>query len=143
MKIIKEFNALNGKDISRDELIQLIEKAKKTNHTEVVYRLSKILLENPDFDTFTITVKQYPTALNAPYHVGAYKEALTKSGKLRKGWRFEKGRIIKTSKIPKPSKKEGLKASGKLKKGYRYTKGGKIEKITSKKKVKKHQSKQN
>ncbi|WP_299833784.1 hypothetical protein [uncultured Tenacibaculum sp.] len=135
MKIIKEFNALNGKDISKEELIQLIEKAKKRNNTEVVFRLSKILLENPNVDTFTINIKEYPTALNAPYHVGIYKEALTKSGKLRKGWRFEKGRIVKTAKIPKPSKKEGLQANGKLKKGYRYAKGGRIKKITSKKKV--------
>ncbi len=136
MKIIDEFNALNGRDISKDALIQLIEKAKKRNNTEVVYRLSKILLDNPEVDTFTIAIQQYPTALHAPYHVGAYKEALTKNGKLRKGWRFEKGRIVKTAKIPKPSKKEGLQANGKLKKGYRYTKGGRIEKISSKKKVK-------
>ncbi len=137
MKVTKEFNALNGRDISRKELIEFIEKAKKRNNTEVVYRLSKVLLENPDFDTFTISIKQYGTALNAPYHIGAYKEALTKNGKLRKGWRFEKGRIIKTAKIPKPSKKEGLQTNGRLKKGYRYTKGGNIEKISSKKKVKK------
>ena len=97
----------------------------------------QVLLENPDFDTFTITIKEYPKALNAPYHIGAYKEALTESGKLRKGWRFERGRIVKTAKIPKPEKREGLQKNGKLKKGYRYTKGGKIEKIISKKKVKK------
>ncbi|TCP22384.1 hypothetical protein EV195_11233 [Tenacibaculum skagerrakense] len=132
--MIKEFNALNGKDVSREELQKMIAKAKKKNNTEVVYRLSKILLDNPQFDTFTISVKKYPTALNAPYHVGAYKEALTENGKLRKGWRFVKGRIVKTAKIPKPSKKEGLQKSGRLKKGYKYAKGGKIVKITSKKK---------
>ncbi len=135
MNVTQEFSALHGKDISREELIQLIAKAKKQNNTEVVYRLSKIIVANPNYETFSISVKQYPTALNAPYHRGAYKEALTATGKLRKGWRFEKGRIVKTASIPKPSKKEGLLANGKLKRGYKYVKGGKIVKISSKKKV--------
>ncbi len=134
MTITQEFLALDGKEIKRTKLTQLIEKAKQANHTEVVYRLSKIVLENPEDTTFEIAITKYPTALAAPHHRGAYKEALTKTGKLRKGWRFVKGRIVKSAEIPNPTKKAGLKSNGHLQKGFKYAKGGKIVKVGAKKK---------
>jgi antirestriction protein ArdC/tRNA A37 threonylcarbamoyladenosine biosynthesis protein TsaE len=138
-----KFQQLDGKEVSRKYLQQLIEEAKQENNTEVVYRLSKILLDNPKYKTFTIQVKSYPTSLNAPRHKGAYKEALTSCGRLRKGWRFIKGSVVKARpQVPKPNRKglagtkqkEGLTSKGRLKKGYKYKAGGNIVKVTSKKK---------
>lgn len=139
-----KFQQLDGKEVRRKYLEQLIEEAKQENNTEVIYRLSKILLDNPDYRTFTIEVKSYPTALNAPRHKGLYREALTSCGRLRKGWRFIKGSVVKARpQVPKPNRKglygakpkEGLTPTGRLKKGYKYTAGGNIVKVTSKKKA--------
>lgn len=142
-----KFQKLNGKEVTRKYLEQFIEEAKKENNTEVIYRLSKILLDNPNHTTFTIEVKNYPNSLNAPKHKGIYKEALTECGRLKKGWRFVKGRVIKAKiQAPKPKRKglygttkpkEGLTSKGKLRKGYKYTKGGKIIKVNSTPKKKK------
>lgn len=147
MAVNKKFDSLNGKEVSRKYLKSLINEAKKENNTEVIFRVSKILLDNPKSEKFIIDVIKYPNSLNAPRHTGIYKEALTECGRLRKGWRFEKGIIIgrnrKTRAIPqKKSKtmlpngkpKKGLDINGKLKKGYKYAEGGKIVKVTATKK---------
>lgn len=144
MKTSQRFEALHGKKASRQTLKAIVNQAKKENNTEVVYRISKILNDHPKENSFNITVKKYATALNAPRHKGLYKQALTECGRLKKGWKFTKGRVIKAkAKVPKTTRKylagtttqEGLTKSGKLRKGYKYAKGGKIVKAGSKKKV--------
>lgn len=144
MKTIQKFKALHAKEVSRNLLNQLVSQAKKENNTEVVYRVSKILNDNPNYKTFKITVNQYPTGLNAPRHKGAYKDALTECGRLRKGYKFIKGRVIKAAaKVPKLKRKglagtktkEGVTKTGRLKRGYKYAKGGRVVKVTSKKKA--------
>lgn len=148
MSVLEKFRELNGKTISRKQIENLIVDAKNENETEVVYRLSKILLNNPDTQNFDITLNQYATSLNAPRHKDLYKEVLTECGRLRKGWRFERGSVIKVPILNKKTKqyemalnggkkrKTGLKTNGRLKKGYKYAKGGKIVKVSVKKKVK-------
>ncbi|CAL2114141.1 DUF1738 domain-containing protein [Tenacibaculum sp. 190130A14a] len=145
MTTIQKFQALDGKEVKRSALEKLVAQAKKENNTEIIYRVSKILNDNPNFTSFKITVKQYATGLNAPRHKGLYKQALSECGRLKKGWRFRNGTVVKaqakTTKKVKPKKalagakpKEGLTASGRLKKGYKYAKGGRVIKATSKKK---------
>ena len=165
MSVLEKFRELNGKTISRKQIENLIVDAKNENETEVVYRLSKILLNNPDTQNFDITLNRYATSLNAPRHKGLYKEALTECGRLRKGWRFERGSVIKVPILNKKTKQYkmalnggkkrktrqsemslrelddflksvGFKSSGKLKKGYKYVKGGEIVKVPVKKKGK-------
>lgn len=100
MTTLQKFENLNGSKISRKDLQDLILEAKIKNETVVVYRLSKILLDNPTTEVFEIELKQYPTSLNAPRHKGSYKEALSECGRLKKGWKFEKGNVVKVVKKP-------------------------------------------
>ena len=49
--------------------------------------------------------------LNAPRHEGALKEALNECGRLKKGWKFEKGKAVKVD--TKTKKEKGSKESSK------------------------------
>lgn len=98
MTVTQKFHNLHGSEVSREDLQDLILEAKESNETEIVYRLSKILLDNPNTDYFDLELKKYPTSLNAPRHKGAYKQALTECGRLKKGWKFEKGNVVKVVK---------------------------------------------
>ena len=49
MSAIKEFNDLNGKEVSRVYLTGLISRARKENNTDVVNRLMAILKRNPKY----------------------------------------------------------------------------------------------
>ncbi|MPT36500.1 MAG: hypothetical protein E2604_15775, partial [Flavobacterium sp.] len=66
MSATTEFNALNGKEVSRVYLTGLIGRARKEKNTEVVSRLSGILKNNPGIDRFVIKItnqiKENPTA---------------------------------------------------------------------------------
>lgn len=104
MNVLEKFYKISGNEVTRDEIKNLISEAKQANETEVIYRLSKVLLENPNTESFIIDLKKHSTALNAPRHKGVYKEALTECGRLRKGWKFEKGSVVK---IPVLNKKTG------------------------------------
>jgi len=104
MTVHEQFANLNGSEVSREVLKNIISEAKKQNETEIVYRLSKVLLDNPDSEEFYMELKQYPTALNAPRHKGLYKDALTECGRLKKGWKFEKGSVIKVPTLNKKTK---------------------------------------
>ena len=98
MTVTQKFHNLHGSEVSREDLQDLILEAKESNETEIVYRLSKILLDNPNTDYFDLELTKYPTSLNAPRHKGAYKQALTECGRLKKGWKFEKGNVVKVVK---------------------------------------------
>lgn len=90
------FNDLHfQKDALRDHIFDIIEQAKAENNTEVIYRLGKVLEANPNAKTFDLTIVKYASGgLNAPRHSGDYKIALDDCGRLRPGFKFDKGRIV-------------------------------------------------
>tara|TARA_Y100000815_G_C13347152_1_gene502529 strand:+ start:2570 stop:4807 length:2238 start_codon:yes stop_codon:yes gene_type:complete len=103
-KVVKKFNALNGTVVTRKELQKIIDLAKNENNTEIIYRCSKALESFTDNDKCIIEIKEYNTGLNAPHHSGSYKEALDNCGRLKKGWKFENGSVVKVVKKEKVKK---------------------------------------
>ena len=105
---MKEFIALHNRTVSRDEIQTVIALAKEQNNTEVIYRLSKILNDHPDSKRFNINIINYPqetdnqAGLAGTRHSGNYREALDECGRLKKGWHFVDGKVVKTQ--PKPQK---------------------------------------
>lgn len=103
---MKEFIALHNRTVSRDEIQTVIDLAKEQNNTEVIYRLSKILNDHPDSKRFNINIINYPqettqqVALAGTRHSGDYHEALDECGRLKKGWHFVDGKVVK---VPKRS----------------------------------------
>lgn len=99
---MEEFINLHNRTVSRSEVERVISIAKEQNNTEVIYRLSRILNAYPTEQRFVINIKDYPTpptALAGTHHKGDYREALDENGRLRKGYKFVKGKIIP----PQPS----------------------------------------
>ena len=99
---MEEFIALHNRTVSRSEVERVVSLAKEQNNTEVIYRLSRILNAYPTEQRFVINIKDYPTpptALAGAHHTGDYREALDENGRLRKGYKFVKGKIIP----PQPS----------------------------------------
>ena len=99
---MEEFINLHNRTVSRSEVERVISIAKEQNNTEVIYRLSRILNAYPTEQRFVINIKDYPTpptALAGTHHTGDYREALDDCGRLRKGYKFVKGKIIP----PQPS----------------------------------------
>ena len=99
---MEEFINLHNRTVSRSEVERVISIAKEQNNTEVIYRLSRILNAYPTEKRFVINIKDYPTpptALAGAHHTGDYREALDENGRLRKGYKFVRGKIIP----PQPS----------------------------------------
>lgn len=99
---MEEFINLHNRTVSRSEVERVVSLAKEQNNTEVIYRLSRILNAYPTEQRFVINIKDYPTpptALAGAHHTGNYREALDENGRLRKGYKFVKGKIIP----PQPS----------------------------------------
>ena len=99
---MEEFINLHNRTVLRSEVERVISIAKEQNNTEVIYRLSRILNAYPTEQRFVINIKDYPTpptALSGAHHTGDYREALDENGRLRKGYKFVKGKIIP----PQPS----------------------------------------
>ena len=100
---MKEFIALHNRTVSRDEIQNVIDLAKEQNNTEVIYRLSKILNDHPDSKRFNINIINYPqettqqVALAGTRHSGDYREALDECGRLKKGWHFVDGKVVKVT----------------------------------------------
>lgn len=107
----QKFHALNGvNDIPRSEIETIVDLAKQENNTEVIYRLSKVLRQNPDAKTFNMTIAKYPaTGLKGAQHTGDYKEALDDCGRLRPGYRFMGGKVVKVAPKVKTAKPERVK----------------------------------
>ena len=101
---MKEFIALHNRTVSRDEIQTVIALAKEQNNTEVIYRLSKILNDHPDSKRFNINIINYPqettqkVGLAGTRHSGDYREALDECGRLKKGWHFVDGKVVKVQK---------------------------------------------
>lgn len=102
---MEEFINLHNRTVSRSEVERVISLAKEQNNTEVIYRLSRILNAYPTEQRFVINIKDYPTpptALAGVHHTGDYREALDDCGRLKKGWKFSKGQVVKVT--PKAKK---------------------------------------
>ena len=101
---MKEFIALHNRTVSRHEIQTVIALAKEQNNTEVIYRLSKILNDHPDSNRFNINIINYPqetdnqAGLAGTRHSGDYREALDECGRLKKGWHFVDGKVLKVQK---------------------------------------------
>ena len=80
MNAIERFNGLNGNVVSRAEISEIIDLAKSENQTDIIFRLSSLLTENPEIKKFEIEgIEEYESThngLNAPRHSGNYKQAL-------------------------------------------------------------------
>jgi antirestriction protein ArdC len=58
MDLVKEFNNLNGKRVSRSALKKLLARAKKQNHTLISKRITSVLNQNKD-SVFTIEIQDF------------------------------------------------------------------------------------
>ena len=106
MTALESFNALDNREVSRKEVEQVLTQAKAENNTAIIYRLSRVLNDSPEATHFEITITHYdsPVGLSGVQHTGDYREALDDCGRLRKGWKFVKGNVIKVEKKEKPKK---------------------------------------
>ena len=107
MTALEAFNALNNREVSRQEVEQVLTQAKAENNTAIIYRLSQALNNSPEATHFEITITQYDSAagLSGVQHTGDYREALDDCGRLRKGWKFVKGNVVKVEEKPKKEAK--------------------------------------
>lgn len=111
---MEEFINLHNRTVSRSEVERVVSLAKEQNNTEVIYRLSRILNAYPTEQRFVINIKDYPTpptALAGAHHTGDYREALDENGRLKKGWKFSNGQVVKVTpeKAPDTPSTEGNK----------------------------------
>ena len=119
MTALEAFNALNNREVSRKEVEKILTQAKAENNTAIIYRLSQALNNSPEATHFEITITQYDSAagLSGVQHTGDYREALDDCGRLRKGWKFVKGNVVKVEEKPKkeakPKKEKAPQKEGK------------------------------
>ena len=101
---MKEFLALHNRTVTRTEIEAVIQAAKEQQNTAVIYRLSRILNTHPSTNSFVINIRQYPETqgLSGAQHTSDYKEALDNCGRLKKGWKFSNGQVVKVT--PKAKK---------------------------------------
>jgi len=106
MTALESFNALDNREVSRKEVEQVLAQAKAENNTAIIYRLSRVLNDSPEATHFEITITHYDSSvgLSGVQHTGDYREALDDCGRLRKGWKFVKGNVIKVEEKPKKGK---------------------------------------
>lgn len=107
MTALEAFNALDNREVSRKEVEQVLTQAKAENNTAIIYRLSRVLNDSPEATHFEITITHYdsPAGLSGVQHTGDYREALDDCGRLRKGWKFVKGNVVKVEEKPKKEAK--------------------------------------
>ena len=123
MTALEQFNALNGTKAYRKDLENILQKAQDENNASLVYRISKTLNDFPDVNRFEIEIISYPEApqgLSGAQHSGNYREALDDCGRLRKGWKFVKGNVVKIQKKEKPKKESKPKKETKKDKKYKF-----------------------
>ncbi|MEB3076076.1 hypothetical protein [Capnocytophaga gingivalis] len=126
MTALEAFNALNNREVSRKEVEQILTQAKAENNTAIIYRLSQALNNSPEATHFEITITQYDSSegLSGVQHTGDYREALDDCGRLRKGWKFVKGNVVKVEEKPKkeakPKKEKAPQKEIKKDKKYKF-----------------------
>ena len=106
MTALESFNALDNREVSRKEVEQVLAQAKAENNTAIIYRLSRVLNDSPEATHFEITITHYDSSvgLSGVQHTGDYREALDDCGRLKKGWKFVKGNVVKVEKKEKSKK---------------------------------------
>lgn len=102
MSATKEFNQLNGKEVSRTYLNGLIRRARTQKNTEVVSRLSAVLKNNPGTDRFVISIKE---AIKTP---AVKRQPLTKPKQKTALPPQKKQPDSRVKKVTKPILKTGL-----------------------------------
>ena len=126
MTVIEAFNSLDNREVSRKEVEQVLTQAKAENNTTIIYRLSKILNDYPQATHFDISITHYQPqeGLLGVQHTGNYKEALDDCGRLRKGWKFVNGNVVKVEEKPKkeaqPKKEKAPQKETKKDKKYKF-----------------------
>ena len=126
MTALEAFNALDNREVSRKEVEQVLTQAKAENNTAIIYRLSRVLNDSPEATHFEITITHYDSSvgLSGVQHTGDYREALDDCGRLRKGWKFVKGNVVKVEEKPKkeakPKKEKAPQKDTKKDKKYRF-----------------------
>ena len=126
MTALEAFNALDNREVSRKEVEQVLTQAKAENNTAIIYRLSRVLNDSPEATHFEITITHYdsPVGLSGVQHTGDYREALDDCGRLKKGWKFVKGNVIKVEEKPKkeakPKKEKAPQKDTKKDKKYKF-----------------------
>ena len=129
MTALEAFNDLNNREVSRKEVEQILIQAKAENNTAIIYRLSQALNNSPEATHFEITITQYDSAagLSGVQHTGDYREALDNCGRLRKGWKFVKGNVIKVEEKPKKEAKPKREATPKKEETTEEVSGPKVK----------------
>ena len=126
MTALEAFNALNNREVSRKEVEKILTQAKAENNTAIIYRLSQALNNSPEATHFEITITQYDSSagLSGVQHIGDYREALDDCGRLRKGWKFVNGNVVKVEEKPKkeakPKKEKAPQKEIKKDKKYKF-----------------------
>ena len=126
MTALESFNALDNREVSRKEVEKVLAQAKAENNTAIIYRLSRVLNDSPEATHFEITITHYDSSvgLSGVQHTGDYREALDDCGRLRKGWKFVKGNVIKVEEKPKkeakPKKEKAPQKDTKKDKKYKF-----------------------
>ena len=126
MTAIEAFNSLDDREVSRKEVEDVLAQAKEENNTTIIYRLCKILNDYPQATHFEISVTHYQPqqGLLGVQHTGNYKEALDDCGRLRKGWKFVNGNVVKVEEKPKkeakPKKEKAPQKETKKDKKYKF-----------------------
>ena len=126
MTAIEAFNSLDNREVSRKEVEDVLAQAKEENNTTIIYRLSKILNDYPQATHFDISITHYQPqeGLLGVQHTGNYKEALDDCGRLRKGWKFVNGNVVKVEEKPKkadkPKKEKAPQKETKKDKKYKF-----------------------
>lgn len=93
MKVIEKYNSLDGRTVTREELQEIAKLGKAQEVLEIYERITAVLEAN-DYDTFEIKISK-PLGLNAARHTGAAKTALDDCGRLKKGYKYQDGKIVK------------------------------------------------
>lgn len=129
MTALESFNALDNREVSRKEVEQVLTQAKAENNTAIIYRLSRVLNDSPEATHFEITITHYdsPVGLSGVQHTGDYREALDDCGRLRKGWKFVKGNVVKVEEKPKKEAKPKKKATPKKEETTKEVSGPKVK----------------
>lgn len=106
MTSVEQFNALDGKTVSRATLEELAALGKDQGQMQVYEKLTSVLNSHDD-KSFKINITQPISGLNAPRHSGTAKVALDDCGRLKKGYKYKAGKIVKiaTRKKSKPVRK--------------------------------------
>ena len=129
MTALEAFNALNNREVSRQEVEQVLTQAKAENNTAIIYRLSQALNNSPEATHFEITITQYDSAagLSGVQHTGDYREALDDCGRLRRGWKFVKGNVVKVEEKPKKEAKPKKEKTPKKEEPTKEVSGPKVK----------------